>query len=191
MTKLNLKRVKDYKSLLSKDTRISISTENEMLRVSTVIGEMQNKDTPLTPEEEGGCGGGDEPPPAPPTSVDPSSSAPARGVRWSETHTKPRWGDRSINPNSQKQTGAEHNLSTNKQNVVGCIQTLSQSSEGWQADSRSMTSQIFLSIHYIRVRPRLRQRTPKTSSQNTSFPPAKISSLHPSYQLLSVWRGLS
>lgn len=58
MTKLNLKRVKDYKSLLSKDTRISISTENEMLRVSTVIGEMQNKDTPLTPEEEGGCGGG-------------------------------------------------------------------------------------------------------------------------------------
>lgn len=58
MTKLNLKRVKDYKSLLSKDTRISISTENEMLCVSTVIGEMQNKDTPLTPEEEGGCGGG-------------------------------------------------------------------------------------------------------------------------------------
>lgn len=112
-------------------------------------------------------------------------------VEWDTHQTEVRWGDRSINPNSQKQTGAEHNLSTNKQNVVGCIQTLSQSSEGWQADSRSMTSQIFLSIHYIRVTDPGYVREPRRRHLRTPHsPPQKLApyTLHTSCsQYEEVW----
>lgn len=191
MTKLNLKRVKDYKSLLSKDTRISISTENEMLRVSTVIGEMQNKDTPLTPEEEGGCGGGWA------TSSTSYQCGPQQlrpcswcEVEWDTHQTEVRWPQhQSQQPKADRSWAQLIHEQTKRGGLYPDTVSVIRGVTGWltQYDVTDISIHTLYSCH----RPRLRQRTPKTSSQNTSFPPAKISSLHPSYQLLSVWRGLS
>lgn len=193
MTKFNLKKVKDCKRLLSKDT--NFHQHKKMLSISTVIREMRNKDTPLLTLGGGRMwGAGNEPPAAPPPSVDHSSSAPAPGVRHTPNLSEKVPAVLTSTAKSRQELSTTYQRTNKTQWAVSRNCLVCQSREGWWADSRDTASQIFLLIQrYITVMDPgyVREHQWRNLRENTSLPPPpKISffTLHTSCsQYEEVW----
>lgn len=181
MTKFNLKKVKDCKRLLSKDT--NFHQHKKMLSISTVIREMRNKDTPLLTLGGGRMwGAGNEPPPAPPPSVDHSSSAPAPGVRHTPNLSEKVPAVLTSTAKSRQELSTTYQRTNKTQWAVSRHCLVCQSREGWWADSRDTASQIFLLIQrYITIMDPgyVREHQWRNLRENTSLPPHQKLALLP------------